>query len=520
MLPTFVIGLREGLEAALIVGIVAAFLRQRERRDLLRWVWIGVLSATVLCIGVGVALRIFSQNLPQRQQEGLETVIGLVAVAMVTYMVVWMRRNSRSLKGQLEGAAAEALAEGSGWALVVMAFLAVLREGFETSVFLLAAYNESANGATATTGAVLGIAVAIGIGYGIYRGGVKLNLSRFFRITGVMLVLVSAGLVVSALHTAHEAGWLNLGQHQVLDLSALVTPGTVQESLLTGMLGIQARPVFIELTGWLLYVIPVGIYVGWPPGRALSNRVVVRISAAIAATAGVAALLLAVLAPAKPAAPASSVGTQNGASLHNPGATTSDYSAVVGSEAASRRLSGTATIDGTEIHEGMLVDVYRAGVAPQPAAGRPSSLSYSEIAKLNGGSLPFGVLAKPGEVPVSYADIAQLTLWVEPRTGQVIDAQVQQKTVITPTFSVGVAQLAPQLSTTKWPSAVTIAAAASAHEAVSDLNTRRLLLQIAASLAVLAVVAALVALWFRFVRRPAAPRPSSVTNPKPELVRS
>ncbi|SOD72686.1 high-affinity iron transporter [Jatrophihabitans sp. GAS493] len=531
MLPTFVIGLREGLEAALIVGIVAAFLRQRERRDLLRWVWIGVLAATLLCIAGGVALRVFSQNLPQRQQEGLETVIGLVAVAMVTYMVVWMRRNSRSLKGQLEGAAAEALAEGSGWALVVMAFLAVLREGFETSVFLLAAYNESDNGATATTGAVLGIAVAVAIGYGIYRGGVKLNLSRFFRITGVMLVLVSAGLVVSALHTAHEAGWLNFGQHQVLDLSALVTPGTVQESLLTGMLGIQARPVFIELTGWLLYVIPVGIYVGWPPGRALSNRIVVRISAGIAAVAAVAALLLVVLAPAKPAFAQRSAGAQqsapgaaggqNSASLGSPGQPQSPYTAVVGSGADAHRLSGNVQLVGPDSHESMPVEVYQGRVAVLPAAGRPSSLSYAEIAKLNGGSLPFGVRAKAGEVAVNYADTAELTLWVEPHTGQVIDAQVQQKTVITPSFSVGVAQLAPQTTTTRWPSVVTVAQADQARQAVSDLNTRRLLLQVAASLAVVAVVGTLVALWFAFVRRrPTSAAPSSVTNPKPELVRS
>ena len=161
---------------------------------------------------VGVILQIVSQNLPQRQQEGLETVIGLVAVAMVTYMVVWMRRHSRNLKGQLEGAAAEALAAGSGFALVAMAFLAVLREGFETVVFLLAAFNESASGASAWLGAMLGIVVAVGLGYAIYRGGVRLNLSKFFRATGVVLVLVAAGLVVNAVHTAHEAGWLNAGQ--------------------------------------------------------------------------------------------------------------------------------------------------------------------------------------------------------------------------------------------------------------------------------------------------------------------
>src|ERR1700712_761017 len=242
MLPTFVIGLREGLEASLIVGIVAAVLRQRGRLDLLRWVFAGVALAVLLCVGVGVALDVVSKDLPQRQQEGLETVVGAIAVCMVTYMVVWMRRHSRDLKGQLEGAAAGALASGSGKALVGMAFLAVLREGFETVVFLLAAFNEAANPASAGTGAVLGILLAVALGWGIYRGGVHLNLGKFFRVTGLVLVLVAAGLVITALHTAHEAGWLNAGQQGTVDLSAVVRPGSVQASLLTGMLGIQSRP--------------------------------------------------------------------------------------------------------------------------------------------------------------------------------------------------------------------------------------------------------------------------------------
>jgi len=155
VLPTFVIGLREGLEASLIVGIVAAFLGRQGRKDALRQVWIGVGIAVAICLSIGIALQVISTNLPQRQQEGLETVVGLFAVAMVTYMVMWMRRHSRELKGQLEGLAAEAIAIGghrAGRALVLMAFLAVLREGFETVVFLLAAFNESGN-TTAAAGA-------------------------------------------------------------------------------------------------------------------------------------------------------------------------------------------------------------------------------------------------------------------------------------------------------------------------------------------------------------------------------
>ena len=256
MLTTFVIALREGLEASLIVGIIAAFLRRQQRSDALRSMWLGVGLAIALCIAVAVVLRIVDNELPHRQQEGLETVVALVAVAMVTYMIVWMTEHARDLKGQLQDQAAGALAQGSAMALVAMAFLAVLREGFETSVFLLAAFNDATDPVAAGLGVVLGLVAAVALGFGIYRGGLRLNLSRFFRATGVVLVLVAAGLVASSLHTAAEAGWVVGGQAQALDLSAIIRPGTVWESLITGILGIHPQPTVIEVVGWLLYAIP------------------------------------------------------------------------------------------------------------------------------------------------------------------------------------------------------------------------------------------------------------------------
>jgi high-affinity iron transporter len=266
MLPTFVIGLREGLEAALIVGIIASFLGQQGRRDALRKVWLGVGIAVAICVAVAVGLQIYSSDLPQRQQEQLETVVGAIAVVMVSYMVVWMKRHSRDLRKDLEGAAGQALAAGSASALVVMAFLAVLREGFETSVFLLATFNESSNPWYGGTGAALGILTAAVIGYGIYRGGVRINLSRFFRITGVVLILVAAGLVATALMTAYEGGWLDQGS-QAFDLSWLVRPGTPVSSVVTGVLGIQPYPNWAMVTGWLVYAIPMTAVVLWPARR-------------------------------------------------------------------------------------------------------------------------------------------------------------------------------------------------------------------------------------------------------------
>ena len=289
VLPTFVIGLREGLEAALIVGIVAAFLGRRGRRDALRQMWIGVGIAVAICFVIAVVLQLVSQSLPQRQQEGLETVIGSLAVAMVTYMVIWMRRHAREIKGHLEGAAAQALAHGSAAGLVAMAFLAVLREGFETSVFLLAVFQGSGNALLAGIGAVAGVAVALVLGYGIYRGGVRINMGRFFRTTGLVLVVVAAGLVVTSLHTAHEAGWINVGQGSAFDISWLVRPGTIVASLLTGVLGLQPFPTTIEVIGWVLYAVPLLLYVGWPQS---GMRPTARVRHAVAGQALLVATLL------------------------------------------------------------------------------------------------------------------------------------------------------------------------------------------------------------------------------------
>jgi high-affinity iron transporter len=264
VLPTFVIGLREGVEAALIVGIVAAFLRQQGRGDALRWMWVGVAAAVLLCAGAAVGLQILDRELPQQQQEALETVVASVAVGMVTFMIVWMRRHARELSGQLRESAASALVHGSAWALVAMAFFAVVREGLETAVFLLAAFQASGDATSAGLGALLGILAAVLIGWGIYRGGVHINLSRFFKVTSVALVLVAAGLVMSAFHTAHEATWLNSLQQETVDLSWLVRPGSIGSSLLTGVLGLQPHPTLGEAAGWVLYAIPMLLYVLWP----------------------------------------------------------------------------------------------------------------------------------------------------------------------------------------------------------------------------------------------------------------
>jgi len=515
MLPTFVIGLREGLEAALIVGIVAAFLRRQGRRDLLRWIFVGVASSVVLCVAVGIVLRVASQNLPQRQQEGLETVIGAVAVGMVTYMVVWMRRHSRELKGRLEGAAADALANGSGWALVAMAFLAVLREGFETVVFLLAAFNESGSGAGAGLGALLGIVVAVALGYGVYRGGVRINLSRFFRATGVVLVLVAAGLVVNALHTAHEAGWLDIGQQRTVDLSAIVRPGSVQASLLTGMLGVQDHPVLIEVIGWLAYLLPVGLYVGWPPGRKVAHAMVAQIALVAGAAAAVAGLVLGLVMPDRPHTnPVTRAGTISAGLVSRNG-----DEAVVRVSAPTGLLTARR---GAELsHDGRPTDVYTAVRTVDAAAGRPATISYAELAERNGGRLPLGVHPSGRDVPVSYAERTETTLWVEPRTGRVVDVASRDTVTMTARVGGAVMSLGPVAdATTRLPPAAVQAATHAAHRDVTTLDRHRLLGAVAVSVGALAVALLLVgALYLLAARRCGGPAPSVPTRPS-ELVSS
>jgi high-affinity iron transporter len=280
VLPTFVIGLREGLEAALIVGIIAAFLIQRDERRALPAMWAGVGLAVALCLAFAIAVNAFGRNLTFRQREIMEATLSIVAVLGVTYMIVWMRRHSRELKGQLERETASALVSGSVWALIGLAFFAVIREGLETAVFLLAAFQNSSNPGATGTGAALGVAVAIGLGYGIYKGGVRINLSRFFRVTGFVLVIVAAGLLSYAVHDLAEAGVIDVAQGTAVNLTWLMKPGSLQEAILSGALGLRALPTHAEAVAWLAYAVPMALYVLWPQRRVQPP---VRVGAATAA---------------------------------------------------------------------------------------------------------------------------------------------------------------------------------------------------------------------------------------------
>jgi high-affinity iron transporter len=264
VIPTFVIGLREGVEAALIVGIVAAFIKRTASPKDIRWMWVGVAVAVGLCLIGGIALHAFDRELPEAQQERFEFIVSLVAVGTITWMIVWTKRHGREMKTHLEERAATAVARGTAFALIGMAFFAILREGFETAVFLLAAFQSASAPLAAGMGVVLGLGTAAFLGFLMYRGGTRINYARFFRITGIVLVFVAGGILAFAVHTAQEAGWITILQGRALDLRWLVAPDTVRASLITGVLGLQSEPTGAEILIWLAYVVPMSVFVLWP----------------------------------------------------------------------------------------------------------------------------------------------------------------------------------------------------------------------------------------------------------------
>jgi high-affinity iron transporter len=542
VLPTFVIGLREGLEASLIVGIVAAFLRRNGDAAGLRRMWLGVLAAVLGCLGMGVALDVLAADLPQRQQEGLETVIAVAAVGMVTYMIVWMKNHSRDLKGSLESAAGSALATHSAFALVLMAFLAVLREGLETVVFLLAAFNASGAVGSAALGAALGIVAAMALGYAIYRGGVRVNLSRFFRATGVVLALVAAGLVVSALHTGHEAGWISIGQEHTFSLRWLAEPGSIRASLLTGVLGVQPDPAFLEVIGWLAYVIPVVTIICWPPGVPVPRRSLSRGMVGGAAVSLLAAATLALLAPASPATGVgqtralavrqTSTAGPAASTVHAPTGkqTSSGRESVAVRSATPTRLivrwgaedaSADVTLhaQGSEQLDGTTTRLYTASpsrsslVPPSARTGWAGSLTLDQLARATNGRLPLGLSAQTsqGPMPITYSAVSSYRIYLDPASRRIVDARRDTHTVAALTLPSGGTATLGLVTTT-----ATAGTSAAVHEAVTDIHHHA---QIAdrhawmrvrwpVTLLAVAVGAAAVAWWLR--RMPAVARPRSL----------
>jgi len=249
------IGLREGLEAAIVVIILVAFLVKTERTRSLRWVWTGVGAAVALSIGVGAGLHYGTSELSFTAQETVGGVSSIVAVAFVTAMILWMRTAARSMSGQLKAGMETALQTGPV-AVAVLAFFAVGREGLETAVFFFSSVQAAGDGGTGQPliGFIVGILAAVLLGLLIYRGAVRINLSRFFTITGVLLVFVAAGILAYGMHDLQEAGILPGLNTLAFDVSAAVPPDSAYGTVLKGIFNFSPATTVLQAVVWVLYV--------------------------------------------------------------------------------------------------------------------------------------------------------------------------------------------------------------------------------------------------------------------------
>jgi high-affinity iron transporter len=251
----YLIGLREGLEAALVVSILVAYLVKSGRADRLGGIWAGVLAAIAISIGFGALLSFTSSNLSFEAQEAFGGILSIVAVGFVTWMIFWMRRTARTLSSELRQRVDIAVATG-GWVLALTAFLAVGREGLETSLFLWSAVQSTGQGAQPLVGAALGLLTAVLLGWLFYRGAVRINLARFFRWTGVLLVIVAAGVLAYGVHDLQEAGILPGLNTLAFDVSGAIPPDSWYGTLLRGTINLTAQTTVLQAVAWVLYVVP------------------------------------------------------------------------------------------------------------------------------------------------------------------------------------------------------------------------------------------------------------------------
>ncbi|KAA0933768.1 iron uptake transporter permease EfeU [Streptomyces apricus] len=271
MFGNYLIGLREGLEASLVVCILIAYLVKTGRRDALKPVWTGIGVAVGLALAFGFALEFGSQELTFEAQEALGGSLSILAVGLVTWMVFWMRRTARHLKAELHGKLDAALRMGTG-ALVATAFLAVGREGLETALFVWASVRASNDGTQGPLiGVLLGILTAVLLGWLFYRGAVRIDLARFFTWTGGMLVVVAAGVLAYGVHDLQEADFLPGLTDKAFDISSTVPPDSWYGTLLKGVLNFQPDPTVVQVVVWIAYLVPTLAFF-LAPSRSRSGR--------------------------------------------------------------------------------------------------------------------------------------------------------------------------------------------------------------------------------------------------------
>ena len=256
MLSTFIIALREGLEAALIVGILVAYVVKTGRSHLLRPIWSGVALALVLSFSLGAFLTYSSTHLSERGEQLFAGTTSVLAVALVTWMVFWMKRAARGLRDELHGKVDKAHL-GGPLTLAVTAFFAVAREGLETALFLYTNFQQVGAASTATVGLVLGLTLSVVLGYLLYKRAVKINLSRFFTITGVALIIVAAGVLSYGIHEFQELGWLPGEEAFIWDVTSWMPKDSFVASILGGTIGFDTTTSWLKGILYSVYLIAV-----------------------------------------------------------------------------------------------------------------------------------------------------------------------------------------------------------------------------------------------------------------------
>jgi high-affinity iron transporter len=268
MLSTFIIALREGLEAALIVGILVAYILKSDRRQLLLPLWSGVGAAIVGSIGIGFILSRTSEELTERAEEIFVGTTSFLAVALVTWMVFWMKATARALKDTLHEKVETAAMVGP-LALAAAAFFAVAREGLETALFVYSNFQVAGSKIPATVGLVSGLLLSVFLGYAIYRRAIKFNLSKFFTITGVALIVVAAGVLSYGIHEFQELGWLPGEESYAWDVTSWMAADSIMASLLAGTIGFDTTMSWLQLLAYGAYILGT-LYLYLRPAKSLT----------------------------------------------------------------------------------------------------------------------------------------------------------------------------------------------------------------------------------------------------------
>ena len=273
MLASFLLSLREGIEAALIIGIVLGALRKLNRPELVPAVWYGTISAVLVSLVAGILLTALGLSLEGAAEQIFEGVAMLLAASVLTWMIFWMSRQARSIKGDLEAGVNHAISSGGWRALFGLAFLAVVREGIELALFLTAATFAS-DAQSTILGTLVGLGAAILLGWGLFASTLRLDLRRFFQVTGFLLILFAAGLVAHGVHEFNEAGWIPSVIEHVWDVNPLLDENSTLGLMLKALFGYNGNPSLTEVISYFVYFIVILLGLRWAqrPATVLANQ--------------------------------------------------------------------------------------------------------------------------------------------------------------------------------------------------------------------------------------------------------